>query len=120
MKDSHIITGFVILGAAVINLYLSQPAPSSSQPTAVAATEASYAATGPASAGENCEDAASPLVKAVAPPCPVMDMKVTTKNHKSTYKGKTYYFCCASCIPKFDVNPAMYVSAVDRGVGGTS
>lgn len=27
----------------------------------------------------------------------------------STYKGKTYYFCCASCKPMFDKNPAKYV-----------
>lgn len=26
----------------------------------------------------------------------------------STYKGKTYYFCCASCKPTFDKDPAKY------------
>jgi YHS domain-containing protein len=28
---------------------------------------------------------------------------------KSVYKGKTYYFCCPSCKPEFDKNPAKYV-----------
>jgi YHS domain-containing protein len=27
----------------------------------------------------------------------------------SVYKGKTYYFCCASCKPMFDKDPAKYV-----------
>jgi YHS domain-containing protein len=26
----------------------------------------------------------------------------------STYKGKTYYFCCAGCKPEFDKNPGFY------------
>ncbi len=29
----------------------------------------------------------------------------------STYKGKTYYFCCASCKPTFDKNPDKYVKS---------
>lgn len=28
---------------------------------------------------------------------------------KSVYKGKTYYFCCNGCKPKFDKNPDKYV-----------
>ncbi|MDQ2800792.1 MAG: YHS domain-containing protein [Armatimonadota bacterium] len=28
---------------------------------------------------------------------------------KSVYKGKTYYFCCASCKPEFDKNPQAHV-----------
>jgi len=26
----------------------------------------------------------------------------------SVYKGHTYYFCCPSCKPEFDANPAKY------------
>jgi Cu+-exporting ATPase len=27
----------------------------------------------------------------------------------STYEGKTFYFCSASCKAKFDANPKQYV-----------
>jgi YHS domain-containing protein len=33
----------------------------------------------------------------------------------STYKGKTYYFCCAGCKPQFDANPAKYVKSASAG-----
>lgn len=51
----------------------------------------------------------STVVSAV---CPVMGNKipdVTKAAGKSVYKGKTYYFCCAGCKPKFDKDPAKYV-----------
>ena len=44
--------------------------------------------------------------------CPVMGGKVAsakTAAGKSTYKGTTYYFCCAGCKPEFDKNPAKFV-----------
>jgi len=50
--------------------------------------------------------------KVVSAVCPVMGTKipdVTKAAGKSVYKGKTYYFCCAMCKPKFDANPAKYV-----------
>jgi len=45
--------------------------------------------------------------------CLVMnhDFKPTAKSPKSTYKGKTYYFCCAGCKPTFDKEPEKYVKA---------
>lgn len=59
--------------------------------------------------GENCGKCA-PKAKAQIK-CPVMGgvVKDTGKASKSTYKGKTYYFCCSGCKPKFDQNPAKYV-----------
>jgi YHS domain-containing protein len=33
----------------------------------------------------------------------------------STYKGKTYYFCCPMCKPQFDKDPAKYVSLAAKG-----
>ena len=49
------------------------------------------------------------------PVCPVMKHaiggKVTASTPKSTYQGKTYYFCCPACKPQFDKNPAKYVQA---------
>ncbi len=30
-----------------------------------------------------------------------MDVEPSTAKHKLEYAGKTYYFCCASCLEKF-------------------
>lgn len=37
---------------------------------------------------------------------PVQDLQSAPK---SEYKGKTYYFCCPACKPKFDKDPEKYV-----------
>ena len=44
--------------------------------------------------------------------CPVTGEKIASVKKAfghSTYKGKTYYFCCPMCKPKFDKDPARYV-----------
>lgn len=43
--------------------------------------------------------------------CPVMKQPVndTKTAPKSEYKGKTYYFCCPACKPKFDKDPEKYI-----------
>jgi YHS domain-containing protein len=44
--------------------------------------------------------------------CPVMKQRIpdiTKAAGHSVYNGKTYYFCCAGCKPKFDKNPAQYL-----------
>ena len=44
--------------------------------------------------------------------CPVTGEKIASIKDAlghSTYKGKTYYFCCSSCKPMFDKTPAKYV-----------
>lgn len=50
--------------------------------------------------------------------CPVTGTKIasvkTAVGH-STYKGKTYYFCCPECKPKFDKNPAKYIKNAAQG-----
>lgn len=50
--------------------------------------------------------------------CPVTGDKIaspkTAKGH-STYKGKTYYFCCGMCKPRFDKVPGKYVTNAARG-----
>ncbi len=59
---------------------------------------------------------ADPVTKAKATPavlvCPVTGDKIASIKDAvghSTYKGKTYYFCCAMCKPLFDKDPAKYV-----------
>ena len=59
--------------------------------------------------------AATSMLPAVAAPakakeekvyCPYMDFSVKkSKAHKTTYKGKTYYFCCEECEVTFKKNP---------------
>ncbi|MBI5017481.1 MAG: YHS domain-containing protein [Deltaproteobacteria bacterium] len=34
---------------------------------------------------------------------------MTADTPRSTYNGKTYYFCCAGCKVMFDKNPQEYV-----------
>lgn len=43
--------------------------------------------------------------------CPVMGevVKNPATAAKSVYKGKTYYFCCPGCKPKFDADPEKYI-----------
>ena len=50
--------------------------------------------------------------------CPVTGDKIASVKKAvghSTYKGKTYYFCCSGCKPRFDKNPAKYVTNSAKG-----
>lgn len=46
-----------------------------------------------------------------------MDVDTQTAQHKSEYKGQTYYFCCAGCKRSFDKEPARY-SSQEQTQGG--
>jgi len=42
---------------------------------------------------------------------PVCGMSVDTNDaERSTYQGRTYYFCSEDCKTKFDKNPAQFTS----------
>ena len=67
-----------------------------------------------ATAGFAAPDAPPKPAKAVAAPlvCPVTGETIASVKDaagSSVYKGKTYYFCCSSCKPAFDKDPAKYV-----------
>ncbi len=47
---------------------------------------------------------------AVDPVCK-MNVDEKTAKIKSTYQGKTYFFCAPGCKKEFDKNPAKYLSA---------
>ncbi len=50
--------------------------------------------------------------------CPVTGEKIASAKEAvghSAYKGKTYYFCCPMCKPKFDKAPAKYVKNAKMG-----
>ena len=51
---------------------------------------------------------------------PVCGMNVDVNNAaaKSTYQGKTYYFCAPGCKTQFEKNPALYISG--QGESGHS
>jgi len=52
--------------------------------------------------------------------CPVTGETVASAKAAagtSVYKGKTYYFCCSSCKPAFDKNPAKYVKTASVKTG---
>ena len=55
--------------------------------------------------------------KTAALVCPVTGEKIASKKaaSHSAYKGKTYYFCCAGCKPKFDKAPKKYVENAVKG-----
>jgi YHS domain-containing protein len=38
-----------------------------------------------------------------------MDVDEETAKYKTTYKGKTYYFCAPGCKKVFEENPEKYV-----------
>jgi len=43
--------------------------------------------------------------------CPVMKLPAQA-DHSYTYEGRTYYFCCPSCIEKFKADPEKYASRI--------
>jgi len=43
--------------------------------------------------------------------CPVMKGEAS-KDYSYTYEGKTYYFCCPSCIEEFKKDPEKYISKI--------
>src|SRR3984957_907000 len=50
---------------------------------------------------------------------PVCGMNVDPASAKHTYQysGKNYYFCCAGCVAKFQVDPAKYLAMSPRPSG---
>lgn len=50
--------------------------------------------------------------------CPVTGDKIASAAKAaghSTFKGKTYYFCCPGCKPRFDKEPAKFVKNSAKG-----
>jgi len=62
----------------------------------------------------------NPALSSAAPAIdPVCGMKVAPANAKHThdYNGKTYYFCCAGCLQKFQANPEKILTAPPKPMG---
>ncbi len=50
--------------------------------------------------------------------CPVTGDKIASVKAAvghSKFKGKTYYFCCPECKPRFDKNPQKFVTNAAKG-----
>lgn len=46
--------------------------------------------------------------------CPVMSEMDIDKKHYSDYEGKRIYFCCESCIEKFEKDPKKYIDQLEK------
>lgn len=47
--------------------------------------------------------------------CPVSGQNIDEKTKVTyNYKGKTYNFCCASCVEEFKKDPAKYINKIDQ------
>ena len=42
----------------------------------------------------------------------------STAEWKTTYQGKTYYFCAASCLKSFEQEPGKYTATPGAGQSG--
>ena len=51
---------------------------------------------------------------AIDPVCG-MEVEESTAEWKSTYEGKTYYFCAPGCQRSFEKEPAKYAAAAAAG-----
>lgn len=49
-----------------------------------------------------------------------MMVDTETAQHKSEYKGQTYYFCAAGCKRSFDQDPERYLRDESSGQAGHS
>lgn len=67
-------------------------------------------ASGAAATGWADSPARAPAACTAEVRCPVMGEIVgdTSTAARSIYKGRTYYFCCPACKPKFDADPERY------------
>lgn len=80
---------------------------------------ASIAATGLLLWPGACITAQSAQAKATALVCPVSGNKIASPGAAAgheTYKGKTYYFCCPMCQPKFDKNRDQIIKNAAKGI----
>src|SRR5260370_34229949 len=60
--------------------------------------------------------AAPPPDKAKDPVCG-MAVNPATAHHKTPHKDKEYFFCSASCLAKFQVNPERILSSPPQPMG---
>ncbi len=97
-------------------------APQQGSPTKVASSETAATPTEPAMSAPTTPASAAPgkTQRGTAAPliCPVTGTKIASVKAavgSSTYKGKTYYFCCSECKPKFDKDPQKIVDNAAKG-----
>jgi len=75
-------------------------------------------ATGAIAAPSSSTKPASAVAKKTTLICPVTGTKIASAAKAyahETYKGKTYYFCCPECKPRFDKTPAKIVASAAQG-----
>jgi xanthine dehydrogenase accessory factor len=60
--------------------------------------------------GAAAQQAEEPRHEATDPVCN-MTVDVATARYRSVHQGRTYYFCSAGCLKRFEEDPARFVSA---------
>jgi xanthine dehydrogenase accessory factor len=60
--------------------------------------------------GSGVPSATSSVHEAVDPVCSMV-VSVSTARYRSVYDGRTYYFCSAGCLGKFEAEPSAYASS---------
>jgi xanthine dehydrogenase accessory factor len=60
--------------------------------------------------GATAQPAEEPRHEALDPVCG-MTVDVATARYRSAHEGRTYYFCSAACLKRFEEDPARFVSA---------
>jgi YHS domain-containing protein len=55
--------------------------------------------------------APSPETHEALDPICGMTVQVAAARYRSIHEGKTYYFCSAGCLQKFEENPAAHATA---------
>ena len=79
------------------------------------ATLTSAALAGP---GKDMPSMTKTPAKGTALVCPVTGTKIASAAkayNKEVYKGKTYYFCCPECKPRFDKNHDIIIKHATQG-----
>ena len=72
---------------------------------------------GPSCSSLTMEESAKSATTVKDPVCG-MDVEPSTARHKLDHAGKTYYFCCASCLEKFRAHPDEYLKPRPASAAG--
>ena len=72
---------------------------------------------GPSCSSLTMEESAKSATTVKDPVCG-MDVEPSTARHKLDHAGKTYYFCCASCLERFRAHPDEYLKPRPASAAG--
>jgi YHS domain-containing protein len=104
LTAAGVVLAVAILGTVVLVAGCTKP--QQAAPAAVAPTTTGTAATDTSAA----DTSATPASDTETATCPVSGQTMAKKDMIAyDYQGKTYYFCCSDCLPKFKADPDKYI-----------